>query len=744
MTEREVSLSPAKWTASIIAFVALTGIAILLDIPFLRQISGFLFLTFIPGFLILSILKLNKPGLADKIVLSLGLSVAFSMFFGLLLNSALLALGYIRPLSTIPILILFSTATIVLSIVAYIRNKGIVLSLPNLKLTTMEKALFIVPSFFPLLTIVGTRLMNMSDNNVLLMLLLLLIPACVILVSFCRDKISQGLYPGFIYFISISLVLMLALRLNHVLGADAHDFYYLFQRTLQEGHWGLYNMYLQDANLSISLLPTMYQSLMNLNGEYLFKILYPLLFSSSPLVVYIICRKYIGSGDAFLASFLFMAQVTFLWTTGVSTNNMAVLFFALTIMVLFHQDIGEFAKRLLFIIFAAVSITSHYATAYIFFFLLFFTWLGMQIIPGILHSQRKAAAPPENTMAAGTLSNPLSGEVTPNSDADTSQSAALVLAQFRLTRGVTTTIVLLFFIMLFFWYSQITGVPFSVGVGFIGKTFLNLNQWFLIEAKGTTVTAALGENIATIPQQIRLVVSWFTVALVAIGVLSAVVSYKRMVSVPQSDQIKPDFLGSKFEMEYFLLALAGSALLGISVALPLISVFYSMERIFFQMLPVLSPFFVIGGIMAAKWLRARPHWIILPVLILFFMSTTGTTYQLAGHRESMMLNSEGSDVRAWVYDQESSAAKWITQYGKREGFTYAGPLLGTRVFESQGLVHPDKVRNLIYEYQQGREINGYIYLRKVDLTVQNLVVEYPDIFASKNKIYSAGISEVYR
>lgn len=71
----------------IISILLITNLTILLDIPFLRQILGFLFLTVLPGLLILRILKLNKLHTIEIILYSVGLSIAFVMFFGLLLNN---------------------------------------------------------------------------------------------------------------------------------------------------------------------------------------------------------------------------------------------------------------------------------------------------------------------------------------------------------------------------------------------------------------------------------------------------------------------------------------------------------------------------------------------------------------------------------------------------------------------------------------------------------------------------------
>jgi len=430
-----MNLSPAKWFSSTITIIALTNIAVLLDIPVLRQISGFIFLTFIPGFLILLVLKLNRLGLLEKIVLSVGLSVAFSMFFGLAVNSSLLALGYTKPLSTVSLLISFSTATVILAVIAYIRNKDITFS--NLKLSAKEKALLIVPSLFPLLSIVGMHIMNLTDNNVLLMVLLFLIPAYVIFIAFYQNKVPQRLYPSLVYLIGISLLLMLSLRSNHIIGSDMHEWYYIFQITLDNLHWSILGPGILDACLSISLLPSIYQMFLNINLEYLFKVLYSLLFSISPLVVYIISKKYIGGFYAFIASVFFMAQTTFLWTTGISNTNMAILLFALAIMVLFHDGIGGVTSRLLFIIFATSCIVSHYSTSYVFLFILLLTWIGMLIIPRIMHREREAVTPSENTTAGDVPSNSSSKEAIPGSDADTSQSTAFGIPQSPLKSNIT-------------------------------------------------------------------------------------------------------------------------------------------------------------------------------------------------------------------------------------------------------------------------------------------------------------------
>ncbi len=89
--------SSISWLIGIIVIIAATNLAVFFDIPVLRQLLGVIFLTIIPGLLILFLLKLDKLALAEKIVLTVGISVAFLMMFGWSLNQASLAVSYMSP-----------------------------------------------------------------------------------------------------------------------------------------------------------------------------------------------------------------------------------------------------------------------------------------------------------------------------------------------------------------------------------------------------------------------------------------------------------------------------------------------------------------------------------------------------------------------------------------------------------------------------------------------------------------------
>jgi len=711
-----------NWFVFAISILLLTDLAILLNIPFLRQILGFLFFTLLPGVLILQILKLNKINFLEKFILAWGLSIAFLMFFGLLINNSVLALGYKTPLSTIPLLIALNLAFIMLVIAGYNTNKNPIFFFPNLNLSTSEKAFLLAPIIFLALSMSGMHVMNTTNNNSIVMFLLFLIPIYVAFICLFNQKFPKRLYPVVIFLISISLLFLMALRSNHLIGSDTHTEYYYFQTTLSNLHWSIFGHSTLDACLSISLLPTIYQSILNLSSEFLFKILYSLIYSISPLIIYVISKKYIGNFYAFLVSCFFMFQGNFLITTANSRTNTAILFFALAIMTLFNDKISLLKKKILFIVFMASCIVSHYSTSYIFFFIMLITFVGIVILS----------------------------------------------KKYTFKKTINLAIISLFFAFIFLWYSQITKAAFTSGVMFIKNTLINLNKLFTMESRGGGIPAMVGEGIMQkgIPHKIEFIFTWLMFAYIGIGIVTLIIRYKQM-SFPEIGFKKPDFLKKKFEVTYAVVALVCAGILAAPVILPRVSIGYGIGRVFTQGITILSVFFVIGGIIVAKYLnkfstilrgkgltKDSPSWtyvVILLVLIPYFFCVTGVMYNLFGVPRAIILNSEGEQYDVgYVHDQETYAAKWLKSYTNEKAKIYAD-WYGVDRLKSQGMIRsPIYARSLIEDGNSIKE--GYIYLRYAGVVNGKLmdrkyqwhnITEYPHLFVGKSKIYCNGGSEVW-
>jgi uncharacterized membrane protein len=232
---------------------------------------------------------------------------------------------------------------------------------------------------------------------------------------------------------------------------------------------------------------------------------------------------------------------------------------------------------------------------------------------------------------------------------------------------------------------------------------------------------------------------------------------------------KPDFLKEKFEVAYFVIALACVGLLVVMIALPFIAVGYSMDRLYAVAITILSVFFVIGGIMIANVslkkkpllkkqkqggkenTQVRAYLIILLVLIPYFLSVTGVTYQMFGYPRPITLNSEGEQYdKMYVHDQESYGAKWLGDEGELKNTQIYTDRLGGMRLKSQAGIRGYDTRSLL---EEDRKINGYIYLRYYNVVDSKLldhqygkhnITEYQDKFVGKNKVYNNGGSEVWR
>jgi hypothetical protein len=51
---------------------------------------------------------------------------------------------------------------------------------------------------------------------------------------------------------------------------------------------------------------------------------------------------------------------------------------------------------------------------------------------------------------------------------------------------------------------------------------------------------------------------------------------------------------------------------------------------------------------------------------------------------------------------------------------------------------------VLEEALKDRETNGYIYLRSQDILIDRITEEYTNMFDRRNRIYTTGVSEIYR
>jgi len=687
-----------------VLIICIIDASVLLNVSFFRPILGFVFLTFISGTLLIRIFDLNEAENIEKLLLAIGLSLSFVLIFGLFVNNLLLASGHKTPLSTVSVMISFNIVYALLAFIAYVKNKCAPIPFSKLSLLTSEKLLLIVPILFPALSVLGMDAMNKTDNNFVLVSLILLMGFYITFVSVFYKFLTNKISPLIIFLMSLSLVMLLPLRSNHIIGTDSHSEYYFFHATLNNLYWSILGDSTLNSCLSISLLPTIYQSILSVDPESLYKILYSLIYSISPVIVFTISKKYLEISYAFLASVFFMSQVLFIYTEANARTTIAILFFALSMLVLFKVKIAPFKSKFLFIIFMIACVFSHYSTTYMFFSIILFTYIGTYLIS----------------------------------------------YRYDFLRTINFSTVVLFFVVIFFWYSLETKTPFENGVHFLEDTLISLKYMFVEKTRTSSVGEALGAGVGNrgIAYNINFISNWVAILLLGIGLIFSIVRYKEIVAF-KNNFSKASFLEKKIDVEYFVIAIVCAGILFLSIIIPYLTQGYEISRIYGVTTVILSIFFVIGGIVVSEKLNMNPRLVILLILIPYFFAATGITYAIIDKPQSIILSSAGNQYDTlYIYDKETFASKWLKENIPAKSLRVYSDFFGRSILTSQGLLD---IRTEALGIHENQRVYGYIYLRSQSVIHKQLFpIEgtknmYNDLIISarKNKIYDNAGSEIY-
>nr|QNO46304.1 hypothetical protein PABHDKJJ_00008 [Methanosarcinales archaeon ANME-2c ERB4] len=692
-----------EWFAFILSTIIITDFTIFLDVPILRQTLSFLCFTIIPGLLILHILNLNKIEFLKKFVLSIGLSVAFLMFVGLFINQLSLAIGFSEPLSTSSLTISLTIMLIILSFIAYKRNKDDfdVIDISDVKLHLEKDQLvspLLFPILFPFLAVFGTYLMNTQENNIILMTMLLLIPIYIVFVVHLRNRIPKITCPVAIVGISIALVLMHGLTSFYLNGRDVHSEFYAFRVVASHLYWSMSNHHnVLTATLSTSLLPTIYWSLSGIDKIYVYKLVYQIIWAITPLVCYISFKKYVSELYAFLASVFFMSQMPFIFVLqSAMRTEIGILFFALAIAVFFDDEIGKSNKKILFLVFIYSVAVSHYTTSYVFFIMLLLLWLTT--IP--------------------------------------------LKKSFGLRYRISYTTVSLFFAVIFFWYSQVTESHFTNIVHFFEETFTNLANFFIEESREEGFYSSIaGKSVNELPRRISLVTHWITFIFIFAGIIDLIKTYKDKKS--------------EHELEHLLVILISGGILFLYLILPHVSIGYGSSRTYQQMLVVLAVVFVMGGMAICKYTRRSQFSLMLITIVLISQFFCGTylLHQVLGVPYSEDLNRAGDKYsELYIYDQEVIGARWLSEQGVKNSKVYTDIAGRPRLQLGYDVGEQPNVQNNFFKNNKTIYYE-YIYLRYLNVVGGKVcscygdikpITDYSHLFIVKSKIYDNGGSEIWK
>ena len=599
-------------------------VTVFFDVQIARQVLGFFYLTFLPGFIILKMLKLNELDITETILFSIGFSVVFLMIFGLLINEFFLMLGVSQPLSLVPLMTVLNSLILLGGVLICLKSE-------NMKIWHREtiniSLLALLLLLLPTLSIIGAMYVNIYENNLLLLFLIISISLLFILGVISKKLLPLELYCYTILMIAIAILYHSSLFSRYMVhfGSDLPLEYFLFKTTENNAYWNSFSPFYWsgygriNAMLSVTILPTIYSVLLKIDSTWMFKILFPLIFAFVPLGLYQIWQTYMPKKYAFISAFLFMAQATFYTELlGLNRQMIAELFFVLLLFVTLNKKIKPVNRMMCFMIFSFALVTSHYALAEIFLFFIFFT------------------------------------------------KALLVVLKCP-SKNVTVSMVFFFFIVMFTWYIYTSrSATFNSFLEYGDYVYRQLGDFFNPASRGQTVLAGLGlAESPSIWNTISRIFAYLTEALIVVGFASLVTKRARI----------------RIEKEHFFFSLIAMVFLIMLILVPGLANTLNMTRFYHILLFFLAPLCVIGADTLVKLIFKRKEEFLASVLLLivlvpYFLFQTNFVYEATKSESwSVPLSSYRMGPRLHAYygvvtAQEVFGAQWLSQYTSTTNLGY--------------------------------------------------------------------------
>jgi uncharacterized membrane protein len=354
--------------------------------PKLTSALGIVYLTFIPGFMILKIIKFPEEDFFEIILYSVGLSISTLIFLGFFLDIFIPLLGFTKPISFNPLIVVLTIFIILLSIIRYIYIEDCPKNVNfDMKYLLDPKYLFIF--LIPPLSIIGVYLMDIYKINLVLLLILFMISLVPIIVIFDNNSIQKHRFHKLILFvISLSLVYHKSLISPYITGTDIFREYIFSNAVLMDAYWDPAMPFALNGMLSIVMLAPIYSILDRIDLIWVFKVIYPFIFSFSSIGLYILIKRQFDERIAFLSSFLFIGMAAFYGIMlEAARQQLADLFLILMLISIFNDNLNNIQKKFLTMIFMFSLVVSHYGVTYIYLFIFIFAYIFSRIMKVIAH-----------------------------------------------------------------------------------------------------------------------------------------------------------------------------------------------------------------------------------------------------------------------------------------------------------------------------------------------------------------------
>lgn len=344
-----------------------------------RQILGIIICIYFPGCLILRILHIYNINTVKSFLYSIGLSISFVMLLGLLSNNIFNHLELCCPFRESYIILIFLIVILILLSLCYFKCRNSVSDPPLIDVNSRVMLTCLLCTWLFSLSVLGTILFNNYNQNTIILLFhatVSIIPVCI----FLKYDLFAKTHAFVIFFVSLSLLFHNTLITDYIWGWDVNVEYYFSSLVHSNMFWDVNIDQSTNGLLLITIFVPIISKISGMDIIYIYKILLPMIYSITPIGIYMLAKSQFKSEYiAVLSSFFFMFFYGFIKSMP-SKQSIAMLFLVLILLAIYDEELSDISRRIIIVMFSFSLVVSHYGVSYIFVLMIVLSLVVLRIL----------------------------------------------------------------------------------------------------------------------------------------------------------------------------------------------------------------------------------------------------------------------------------------------------------------------------------------------------------------------------
>ncbi len=634
-------------------------------LPILRELIAFAYLLFVPGMLLLRVLRLHDLNVIEGVLYAVGLSLTTVMLTGLFINTVYVHGVTTTPITLLPFMVTMTAVVIALCLACQWRDREF--SRPTtIDVRVPPSPLALGLLILPFMGVFGAYLFNTRGTSVGIIGTLLTVAVVIVICGFTRS-VPQRYYPLVVLSIAVALLFHSALITNYLWGFDIQVERFVAQSAVSNGVWGApprfdRNTLNLNTMLSITMLTPLLSVVSGMSVAWVLKLLFPLLFALVPVGLYRLFEKQTSPRIALFGVFYFV--VTFSFYTemvAMARQEIAEFFLVVLLLLLVERQMAKASRLFLFSLFGFSLIVSHYAVTYVFLFCFVVAWL---IFAGVKRFDGRA----------------LLRRVAGHSEGDEMPSVFRLRLASRTNSALSAVSIVIFTVIALLWYRFANNSqPFDNVVRITKMVFAYIG----IRAPSSVQNAGNSSDAPTMPSVptqgngldttgMRMILApqlpmhQITEYLILVALIVSIVGIVFALAYRKRWRLA-------LSSEFTAFAVASVGVLALCLVQPYFAASLNMSRFYHLTQIPLSVFFVIGAMgvfaLCTRQAAAGTHTRAVPparalacFLVILFLFNAGPVYKVTGEiNDSPTLFGLDKNVDfAKFTAQEMIGAKWIS------------------------------------------------------------------------------------